>query len=172
MSFSDIDPGLDRPGTITAAQILLWLQPVCFFLCGVAPIFLWVRAFGSDLLELLYSLHLIPTGRALPAYLVLALAVAITWTALVARALGERRRWARNAAAVATLAMALAVAVPMLANANENWELITAMPWFAVQGATLICLVTPASSRWFHHESENGGEASRHDADERGEARE
>ncbi|WP_026922564.1 hypothetical protein [Glycomyces arizonensis] len=151
MDLSDIDPGPDKPGTVTAAQVALWLQVVYFFCGGIAPAVFWWPAFAVVLLDAVS-----------PSYadwqfwlLLLCIPVAAAYTSALNRRINDADRRARIAALVSTALLAAGTVAAVLVSYAPSATFITTAPFLGLQAVTLACLCSPEANAWFRYRVED-----------------
>lgn len=149
-----------KPGTVTAAQVMLWLQ-FSFLICcgtggGLAALF-WSQAvdlddfgFGSDFTAGVGDLAALVT-------VVIAVVIAsVILLGVLAVKIGAGRRWAQ----IATIAIMLAAFVFGFLGLYTGFEgregapvdgsrLIGTLTGLAMPLVTLICLFTGSANQWF-----------------------
>jgi hypothetical protein len=140
-----------RPGSITAAQVLVCLQVVFLCCCGVAPVMMWVPAF---LAVALAAVPAIVQAEALAwAVLLLVLAGGVASAVATARRLGDGDRRGRSwvsAGFAVLLALGFAAAASTAGEASmPSAALATAAPSVLCQAIAWVCVQSASAERWF-----------------------
>ncbi|GAB3649955.1 hypothetical protein [Glycomyces tarimensis] len=145
-----------KPGTVTAAQTLMWIQFSFLLCCGGNGTI--TALFWADIID---ELGIGGEARGLLGFLVWAaagfVATAVLYGILAAK-LGAGRRWTQAATVVAMLAAVVFCFVGMATGFGldnrtggpvEGSSFVVALLATAMPMATLICLCTGSANQWF-----------------------
>jgi len=159
-----------QPRSVTAAQVLLWLQLLTLICCGAAPVMMFWPAFmvmlNAGALRFLHSETVI--------WLIMALELlaAILYPIFTTRWLGAGDRRGRTAVSVGVvvlIAFAIGATVTMaqdsLGGARIWATFASAVPSIGFQVAAWICLYSRSAEQWFQARDE--GPATLTDSDAR-----
>ncbi|THV39508.1 hypothetical protein [Glycomyces buryatensis] len=147
---------LRKPGTVTTAQVLMWLQFALTVCTGTVVGFVGLIVFG--ILPRLGSHGLDPMFSQVIAPIVTVIIVVAILYAVLANKLGAGRRWAQITTAVLMLLSIVGGAVSFnfgfkLGDSSgvplETSGVFGSMPWLVMPVITLVCLCTGSANQWF-----------------------
>ncbi|THV28304.1 hypothetical protein [Glycomyces paridis] len=140
-------PTPSRPGTVTAAQMLVWFQVLSLFCCGFAPVYMWQPAF------VVVALSALPIG---PAFWLLLLALGIgsvVYAVITVSHLGNGDRRGRTAITAGLIVIAALGLTPVFCSPADGdapiRTLITAAPSILCQAIAWVCIHSASAERWF-----------------------
>lgn len=140
-----------QPGTITAAQTLVWVQILCLLCCGITPVFVWWPGF---LLPLFTFVPAVIGSAVLTAAVFLScLFGAILYAVITTGHLGSGDRRGRSAVSAGLLvvaALAFGGTAALGADGAEIGRVLTsAAPSVVAQTVAWICVHSASAERWF-----------------------
>ncbi|MEU6861367.1 hypothetical protein AB0B28_21140 [Glycomyces sp. NPDC046736] len=135
-----------KPGAITAAAVLIWLQLAFVVCCGFMPIFLWVPAF---IVEALDTLPIQALGGAVWLVLAAVFIGSVLYTALTTIRLGKGDRRGRPGTIVGFIAILVLTSIALFPSYTSAATFASAAPSVICQLIACMCVYSPAAERWF-----------------------